>query len=521
MSFGKGNAARIPWIAFLAEGQEVSDGIYPVLLFFRDERALVLCYGVSEENIPTRTWSGTEGRETVGTWFKREFRRAPDRYGDSYVRAVYRTDRDFSFDDLTIQLDAIISEYGRLIIAPVQDTKGFNEVRAAEEPPEIRADLFAAAESFAAALQAANVSFGQQHDDLVRVVLASLATKPFLILTGMSGSGKTQIAVRLGEWLGSRAFLAAVRPDWTGTEALFGYEDALRPLEKGRAAWSVPPALEFMLKALHDPDYPYLLILDEMNLAHVERYFADVLSGMESHQRCLPNLVKESDGCWRIAAGADMRLQFPRNLWVIGTVNVDETTYMFSPKVLDRASTLEFRVTSEDLNADARKPVPCAPGEAALVRGLLAIGKDDQWHESVASTPREEIGNQLRQLHRLLARYGLEFGHRAFYECIRLTALLHAAGISDREAILDRIVIQRILPRLHGSRRKLEQPVGALALFCRDLPLELPPKSSLAEAIAKILSDGDQAVAKLPKSYKKLVRMLESLHLNQFASFTE
>ena len=143
--------------------------------------------------------------------------------------------------------------------------------------------------------------------------------------------------------------VAAVRPDWTGAEALFGYEDGLKPVVEGRAAWLVPAPLEFMLKACADTQHPYLLLLDEMNLAHVERYFADALSGMESGEPCLPNLVRGPDGLWRTKPGAPTRVPFPRNLWLVGTVNVDETTYMFSPKVLDRATTFEFRVATEDL----------------------------------------------------------------------------------------------------------------------------------------------------------------------------
>jgi 5-methylcytosine-specific restriction enzyme B len=88
-------------------------------------------------------------------------------------------------------------------------------------------DLAQAVQSFSAALQRSFVSFGTRHDELVKAFVASIATKPLVILTGLSGSGKTQIAVRFGEWLGpERLYVAAVRPDWTGAEALFGYEDA-------------------------------------------------------------------------------------------------------------------------------------------------------------------------------------------------------------------------------------------------------------------------------------------------------
>ena len=123
--------------------------------------------------------------------------------------------------------------------------------------------------------------------DVVASFVAALAAKPFVILTGQSGSGKTQLAMRFGEWVGCdgrerpRSLVVPVRPDWTGPEYLFGYPDALRSAP-GREVWAVPDALEFMLRAAAEPREPYLLVLDEMNLAHVERYFADFLSGVES-----------------------------------------------------------------------------------------------------------------------------------------------------------------------------------------------------------------------------------------------
>jgi 5-methylcytosine-specific restriction protein B len=121
-------------------------------------------------------------------------------------------------------------------------------------------------------------------------------SKPFAILTGQSGSGKTQLAKRLGEWCGQdaagrpRYLVVPVRPDWTGPEFLFGYPDGLAERVDGHPVWAVPAALEFLLRAHHDPAAPYVLVLDEMNLAHVERYFADFLSGIESREPVMPNL---------------------------------------------------------------------------------------------------------------------------------------------------------------------------------------------------------------------------------------
>jgi 5-methylcytosine-specific restriction protein B len=515
VSFGQGNFARIPWIAFLAKGQTVSNGIYPVFLLFRSEKVLLLCYGLSETNEPIGSWGNLADTPTVQAWFNNRFGRNPDRYGASYVRAAYELDKPLPMEDIGRELDLMIEQYKK--ITGLSEAHQGNKV--VVQNLDIRRDLGEAVQSFTDALRLSSVTFGEAQDDLVRSFIASLVTKPFVILTGLSGSGKTQIAIRLGEWLGrDRLHVAAVRPDWTGAEALFGYEDGLKAAVDGAAAWSVPAPLEFMLKAAEDHQYPYLLLLDEMNLAHVERYFADVLSGMESGQPCLPNLSKGDDGLWRHKAGGPPRIMYPRNLWIVGTVNVDETTYMFSPKVLDRANTFEFRVATSDLQTDVRRPVPCEPGDQALIRGLTAIASDDRWHHSNPATFQNLLAEKMKQLHQVLTHYGLEFGHRTFFETLRFAALAEAAGISTVEAVLDRVVIQKVLPRLHGSRRRLELPLLALAHFCRDLPGDVEADDKLP---SMQLEQPFAGVVRLPISYDKLCRLLRNLRANQFASFTE
>ncbi|HLA80899.1 MAG TPA: DUF3578 domain-containing protein, partial [Thermoleophilia bacterium] len=350
---------------------------------------------------------------------------------------------------------------------------------------------------------------------------ASMATKRFAILTGLSGSGKTQLAVRFGEWLGSdRSLVVPVRPDWTGAEALFGYEDALREEVDGRRAWQVPASLEFMLQAGGDVGRPYTLVLDEMNLAHVERYFADVLSGMELDYSCLPNLVREGDGLWRIPAGADPRVPVPRNLMVIGTVNVDETTYMFSPKVLDRANTFEFRVRTADLEVGHEKPVPLEPGPADLVAGFLAIAADDQWHLDHPAPGQDVFTGHMRALHELLSEEGFEFGHRLFYEAVRFAAMYAAAGNNDPLQALDLQIMQKVLPRLHGSRRRLEATLCAIGQFCQNPDSDYKP--GLRDAAARFDPlQTSMAEARLPISFEKVARMTRALRANQFVSFTE
>nr|WP_315596599.1 DUF3578 domain-containing protein [uncultured Cupriavidus sp.] len=519
VSFGKGNFARIPWIAFLSDGQSVSEGIYPVLLLYQEQQQLLLCYGVSEEGAAQLGWGELDGAQTVKDWFKGQYGQIPGRYGTSFVRAAYDLSQPLPMAELKQDLDDVIDIYNRVLAAISEDVLPEAVAEQSDAPLPIRANLREGVEAFGNALSASGVHFGAQHNGLVASFIASLVTKPLVILTGLSGSGKTQIAIRFGEWLGKdRLFVSAVRPDWTGAEALFGYEDALKREVDGRPAWAVPGPLEFILKALADPQHPYVLLLDEMNLAHVERYFADVLSGMESGQPCIPNLHKGADGCWRLRSGADPRVVFPRNLWIVGTVNIDETTYMFSPKVLDRANTFEFRVHSRDFSVKAAKPQPCEPGNQELVRGLLSIAQDDSWHLERLGEVAGEFTHRLRQLHELLSRYNLEFGHRVFYEAMRFAALANESGMEDLRTILDRIVMQKVLPRLHGSRRRLELPLLALTQFCRDLPDEVASDDKLPSATAEEVPVQGAA---LPIAYAKTTRMLRSLRANQFASFTE
>jgi hypothetical protein len=373
--------------------------------------------------------------------------------------------------------------------------------------------------AFAKALQEANLDFGSSHEEVTRSFLASLATKRFVILTGLSGSGKTQIALKFGEWLGpNNHLLVPVRPDWTGAEALFGYEDALAPAVDKRPAWHVDRSLKFMIRAARSPGEAYALILDEMNLAHVERYFADALSGMESAQQMLPNLVQEKDGYWRIPQGEESHLVFPKNLFVIGTVNVDETTYLFSPKVLDRANTFEFRVRTEDLTEEAKKPDVCAPGDPRMAAALLQIAQDDTWQVNHPHPELAAFTALLRDLHRILAQAGFEFGHRVFYEAIRFAAMLYAAGEDSFLKALDLQVLQKLLPRLHGSRRKLEETLIDVGHFCYDLTIV----TSSSEGTERFDPTAPPPmVPQLPRSFEKLRRMTQAVRANQFTSFTE
>lgn len=126
---------------------------------------------------------------------------------------------------------ALSERWPELMIATA--VPGTQLVTPSPTPAQIRERFASLVDEFAKALIDNNLRFGQAHDDFVRIFVASLATKPFIILTGLSGSGKTQIGQQFGHWVGEEQLLAVpVRPDWTGSDALFGYEDALRPVSE-------------------------------------------------------------------------------------------------------------------------------------------------------------------------------------------------------------------------------------------------------------------------------------------------
>jgi hypothetical protein len=371
-------------------------------------------------------------------------------------------------------------------------------------------------DSFADATRAAGLDYGEQHKQLAVRLLASLLTRPFVILTGLSGSGKSQLALKLGQWFGKERYsVVAVRPDWTGPESMLGYEDLLQPTPR---PWIVGEVLKLSLRAASDPGRPYLLLLDEMNLAHVERYFADFLSGMESDAPVIPNLV-EQEGSWRIANAMETKLRVPRNLFVVGTVNVDETTYMFSPKVLDRANTIEFRVKSQDLPHAGGKPGHIEPADLGWLETLVKAGIDARWHLENRPAGARQYEAAVTKLHETLIQVGWEFGFRTYYDMLRFAAFASAMGIASWPQILDLQILQKILPRLNGSKRRLEPALSRLGRFCQDLAVDDKVKDEPNKVFMPI--EQDEASPLLPLSYDKIRRMHRLLVANQFASFAE
>lgn len=206
-----------------------------------------------------------------------------------------------------------------------------------------------------------------------RPYITAIKSKPFLLLAGISGTGKSRIVRELARacWEeGSEEYKAhkprnfemvQVKPNWHDSSELLGYVSRIGADKDGNGVTFIAgDFLKFIAKAWEEPDVPYFLCLDEMNLAPVEQYFAEYLSVVESRKATEEGVVSDPilkvvseqwyiDLVGKLTRDAALQEQFlhkgiciPQNLIVIGTVNMDETTFSFSRKVLDRAMTIEM-----------------------------------------------------------------------------------------------------------------------------------------------------------------------------------
>lgn len=499
ISFGVGRASAIPWIAFTGFNQTVKNGIYPVYLYYKDFDKLVLAYGVSESNSPLIEWSSPEAKTTIKQYFAKKDFNKPKKYGNSYIYKVYDINSMPSEDTLENDLSNILEQY------KLQFSNKTKKTLKGKVLPNI---------DFSISLFQSNLSNSGLFFSEVTITrfIASLLTKPFIILTGLSGSGKTKLAQAFVQWVCQDEKQYRVIPvgaDWTNREPLLGYPNALKPEEYVKPDSGV---LDLIMEANTHKDLPYFLILDEMNLSHVERYFADFLSAMESKE----SIPLYSEG--QVTNGVPSALTIPKNLFIIGTVNIDETTNMFSPKVLDRANTIEFRVTEkemEDFLANIKEidMKPLIAKGAGMAKSFLELSEN----KSFPDTDNKQINETLIRFFVELKKTGAEFGYRSATEILRLINQLNVLDDSlTLNEKLDIAIMQKLLPKLHGSRRKLCPILETLGSFCIDGDVKM-----VKDVFEMKEFDFESDNILLPLSLEKITRMYRGAIDNGFASFAE
>ena len=269
-----------------------------------------------------------------------------------------------------------------------------------------------------------------------------LERKHFVILSGLSGTGKTLLPLMyaravhgLSDMEAPDPFLSVcpVRPEWTDPTGLTGYYDVLSN------RYIVPPFLEAVMLATAHADSPVFVVLDEMNLARVEYYFSDVLSCIETGE----NLQLHSgsvplEGSTGISIPAELAL--PPNLYLTCTINIDETTSTVSDKVLDRAIVIDM------------SDVDIGNYLADLETG------DPKLKDACSATRSRLVAVQER-----MAQHGLGFGYRVAEEVVRYQAFVqnHVDGAPADET-LDDLMVQKVLVKLRGAEKQRGLLTGLL-----------------------------------------------------------
>ena len=329
-------------------------------------------------------------------------------------------------------------------------------------------------------------------------ILTALRTKPFLLLAGISGTGKSRIVRELafkscpeflrdadGTTPGNYCMIE-VKPNWHDSSELLGYYSHISK------EYQYTNFIKFLVKAMMFPDVPFFVCLDEMNLAPVEQYFAEFLSVLETRKKVgdrihtgalvKPEYFKElqnaegGDGyiftqwfpeikrnipynIYTNPTLAQVGLTLPDNVFIIGTVNMDDTTHQFSRKVLDRAMTIEMNggklsdmfgqshnleyLPEEDI-WDVNKFIP----EYVTADEVIAVNPD------TAEELKTKLPERLEEINEVLKDTPFVVSYRVLNELVIYTGNLLNDGMSIDEAIdeaVNQIVLMKILPRIEGD----------------------------------------------------------------------
>jgi len=279
---------------------------------------------------------------------------------------------------------------------------------------------------------------------LVKNYYVSLKTKPLVILAGYSGMGKTAltrlVAEAVSDDVEDQYLRVSVQPNWLDDKGLMGFYNPL--MER----YVSTPFLDFLLKAADNPDKPYFVCLDEMNLSRVEYYLSRLLSAMESIDREVAiHGIRggvETDGGRR----GPSSVKLPENLFITGTINVDESTYPLSPKLLDRANIIEFfevDLRGHPPEEDYSKRLSLDVETIRRFRGTLQPSEEAQAVETLAEVNAKTI------------KYGFPISYRVRREVLDYVANSRGIYSDDEEenlnAALDIQIKQRVLTKIAGT----------------------------------------------------------------------
>ena len=357
------------------------------------------------------------------------------------------------------------------------------------------------------------------NEGLVENYYLSLKSKPFVILAGTSGTGKTRLVRLFAEAIGAtsqngRYKLVSVRPDWSDSSDLFGHVNLNDKFIPGAI-------IDFVKQAELDSRNQYFLCLDEMNLARVEYYLSDILSIIETREyvdgkvTTDPLITENYYGADITAKGKYGVVRIPENLYIIGTVNMDETTFPFSRKVLDRANTIEFSTVELLANFDSTQ------GEVKAIFADNTFMKADYVFFNQCASDKdfvEDVCIELQDINKILEKANAHVGYRVRDEIVfYMLNNKNAGNLLTRNQAFDHEIMQKILPRIQGSSASVKIMLCELFKYCAGDYESYQTESD--DVSAKMMAAANKETCKYKESAKKIAFMVRRFEEDGFTAY--
>ena len=345
-----------------------------------------------------------------------------------------------------------------------------------------------------------NQGYNYTYNQLSNLYL-SLKTKPFTILAGISGTGKSKIIRLLADSINADYTLISVRPDWNDATDLIGYKNLDDKFIKGQLTKTI-------LKAQQNKNKPHLICLDEMNLARVEYYLSDYLSIIESRKKVGQDIITDNIVEYQ-ENNETIKLHIPDNLYLIGTVNMDDTTFQFSRKVLDRANTIEFSdVDLDNLFFETNEEVESlnVSNDFLKTTYLKTMDIEEEYREYA-----KEVNKKIIEINEILKKSQKQFAYRVRDEILFYLVENKKSNLLDEDTAFDYQIMQKILPAINGSEQSVYQVLIDLLNFI----LETNDIETVEEAENHL----ETTTVKYENSAKKIIYMLKGYQNDGYVSY--
>ena len=428
-------------------------------------------------------------------------------------------------------------------------------------------------------------------DNCYAFFTAAIKSKPFLLLAGISGTGKSRIVREFAfkscpEYLQDKDgttpgnyCMIEVKPNWHDSTELLGYYSRLG----SKPGYQFTKFVKFLVKAKMHPNVPFFVCLDEMNLAPVEQYFAEILSILETrkvvigedgnktikteaiidaeHFKALgkiggfaPNFTDrdiymklydidtESDIDEAVGKRTDLKtegLTLPDNVVIIGTVNMDDTTHQFSRKVIDRAMTIEMNGGNLRTMFGGSKNLEYLPDEKqkewqnAFIRRYVTADEVLEAHSDVAKELVEKLPAQLEEINKALKGTPFEVSYRVLNELTIMVGVMLDEGMDLDDAIaqsVNNILLMKILPRIEGDAemfalsREYKTKVGVTydnrLEWLKNIAPDIKEPLTDAESDNNDTEEKAEAVKEhQPTAKDKIQEMIDRLNNQEFTRF--